>query len=102
MTNKLAKYKTKPIGDYKQLFRDLRTWRNISETTIEALEDFMFWYENDYDFGATESREVDIEIQTMRKLIDTFLLEAGVQKERHNLAELKLLEEWTNSCGVGQ
>jgi len=83
--------------------QEFKKFQAIPDTTIGALEDFMYWYENEYDFGddigAIESLEL---IQTMQKLIDTFLLRAGTMPKQHKIAEQRLLEIWTNSCGKGE
>ena len=66
--------------------QEFKKWQQIPDTTIESLEDFMYWYENDYDFGDMEVDEYDMEIKIMRKLIDTFLLQAGTQPEAHEIS----------------
>ena len=59
-------------------------WRNLPQTTIDALDDFIFWLEYDND-----SPDISIEeIRDIEKLVSLFLGEQKiVQGERAMLAQ---------------
>jgi hypothetical protein len=38
--------------------QEFKKYQEIPDTTIEALKDFMYWYENDYDFGDWSEEEI--------------------------------------------
>jgi hypothetical protein len=89
------------VNNYKNdgaRIQEFKKYQAIPDTTIEALEDFMFWYKYEYDMGDIDAAQEKENIQVMQKLIDTFLLRAGTQPEQHKQAEARLLEIWTKSC----
>jgi len=64
-------------------------WRNIPQTTIEALDDFLFWLE--YNHLANQHVPTNEELTAVKKLIDEYL-----QRDQQTIAraEQALLKNW--------
>jgi hypothetical protein len=93
----MANYDNNAYKNDGARIQEFKKWQQIPDTTIEAMENFMYWYENEFDFGDWSDVEVDVEIASMRRLFDEFLHQ-GRLMEQHKIAEQRLLKIWTNSC----
>lgn len=66
-------------------------WRNIPQEKLDALEEFMAWYETDYVDNHEDQLLIPVAVTEMRHIIDEFL---ELNPIKAKLGEEQLLERW--------
>lgn len=67
-------------------------WRNIPQEKLDALEEFMEWYELEHlEKSELEEKQIKKKVKEMQALIDEFW---ELDPEKVKLGEEQLLERW--------